>query len=366
MSVVINLLIVLEMLFVNLSVVNVCSQKKHSPAVTFVVLAVFTALLLGSGYVVVSLSSHFGNGNGLFALTGFLYLIPLHCLYHGKVSRILSVMCSAWIYTMIVFVLAVQISKIWGDAYFIQRVLVIQTLLYACSAVAFVRWIKHTLLFVIQNISGRANTYLLYTGLSWFAIIILINLTFIYPDLASLRIAALLVLTVKAYLTYLLMYDLVQSATDVKRLEEIAYIDHLTGIRNRASLFRDAEQFMGQQQPFTLIYMDLDRFKSINDQYGHLVGDEYLCFFAANAERLLGRQGRLYRMSGDEFICIYTGSDWENYVNRLQKLPQKLPDREVPYWGCSFGWARYPQDTVLLDRLIQLADRNMYQNKRHE
>lgn len=68
-----------------------------------------------------------------------------------------------------------------------------------------------------------------------------------------------------------------------------------------------------------MIYLDLNDFKSVNDTHGHKAGDAYLRFFARQTEKILAQEGALYRMSGDEFICLYTGEGLQAFLSRLEK-----------------------------------------------
>ena len=103
---VINVAIVLEMIAVNLTVVDVCSHRKYSLGATAGVLTGFTLAVVGAFYALLSRGTQFGNGNGLSVLAGFLYLIPINWLYEESCRRILTVVCTSWIYTMLVFCIA--------------------------------------------------------------------------------------------------------------------------------------------------------------------------------------------------------------------------------------------------------------------
>ena len=170
------------------------------------------------------------------------------------------------------------------------------------------------------------------------------------------------VLTGIAAMSYLLIYRLVKSCRNETQLQEIAYADHLTGLRNRAGLFFDANTLMENKTPFSLVFMDLNRFKSINDSYGHLAGDRYLCWFSKHVQELLDSQGRLYRMSGDEFVCLYTGRETPEFVKNIRLLPRVIQEEKIPFWGCSVGVSCYPEDSCSLDRLIDVYKRQSWYN----
>ena len=366
MPVILNLSVALEMLAVNLTVTDVCAHRKYSLARTLGVLIGYTVFVVGGAYLLLSRGSNFGNGNGLFALVGFLYLIPLKLLYRDSLRRLVSILFTSWVYTMLVFCLSVHAAYMLPNEGFVLWALVIQTGFYAATLYFFISWIKHKFLFILQNISAKVQPMLQYISLSWFATAILVNLVFIYPDAAVVKVLSLCALGVNAALSYALIHQLTGSTLNVRDLKQIAYVDSLTGLSNRARLFLDAEEMIAEGRSFSLIFIDLNRFKSINDQYGHLAGDRYLCAFVRQTEGMLGGEGVLYRMSGDEFVCLYTGAGRQGFLQKLRESSLRLPGWEHAYLGCSVGYVSYPETSTSLDTLLLLADREMYVHKRGE
>ena len=212
---------------------------------------------------------------------------------------------------------------------------------------SFFRWVKGGLLFLLHHMNGGLDKILLAVSVGWYAAAILLNLTFLYPKALILRLVTLCVLTGIAATSYLLIYRLVKSCRNETQLQEIAYTDHLTGLRNRAGLFWTPIPLWRRKTPFSLVFMDLNRFKSINDSYGHLAGDRYLCWFSKHVQELLDSQGRLYRMSGDEFVCLYTGRETPEFVKNIRLLPRVIQEEKIPFWGCSVGVSCYPEGFLL-------------------
>ncbi|MBS7009181.1 GGDEF domain-containing protein [Anaerostipes sp.] len=364
MDVLLNILVALEMLTVNMSVVNLCCVRKYSLRKTLLYIVVFSLLLISVSYAGLSRAKNFGNGNGMFTLIGILYLFPLKYLYNESWKRIISIACSSWIYTMLIFSLSVHTAKIFSAGNFIGTVLAVQTILYLITLTFFVSWIKKRLVRVLKIMKDETKNIFLFFSLTWFFTTVLFNVHFTYPQNKLLKIMCLLVLALNASLNFIIIYYLVVNSKDISDLKEIAYVDGLTGLKNRHSLFQDAQELIRRGQRFHLIFIDLDCFKQVNDLYGHLAGDEYICEFARRTERLLKKQSSLYRMSGDEFICIFTDEDPKEFIKKLSQLSYSVSDCYIPFKGCSAGSSSFPEDGSSLDKLISLADAKMYQNKK--
>ncbi len=89
-------------------------------------------------------------------------------------------------------------------------------------------------------------------------------------------------------------------------------MDPLTGLKNRRAMLNDIQEMLETlSEPLWLVCLDLDNFKSINDQYGHDIGDQYLRRFGTMLEEMTAQNGQAYRMGGDEFAVLYSGGPAE-------------------------------------------------------
>lgn len=156
--------------------------------------------------------------------------------------------------------------------------------------------------------------------------------------------------------------------------------DLLTGIPNRA-LFNDrlegaVNRAARTRQNFALAYLDLDRFKQVNDLHGHGTGDELIRTMAQRLQRAIRATDTVARLGGDEFGLLFEGLDSSaaaEYLaaklHRLMLAPMKLSSEqqgrliEVSV-GASIGIAMYPDHATNHDELRQLADLAMYAVKR--
>ncbi|RKF19759.1 diguanylate cyclase [Alginatibacterium sediminis] len=103
----------------------------------------------------------------------------------------------------------------------------------------------------------------------------------------------------------------ISNVKEVERLEYLAHHDSLTGLANRAQLYGSLESIIakGQLGSFAIIYMDLDGFKAINDNHGHVAGDAVLKTIAVRMQQLVRNQDLVARLAGDEFVIVLRHTD---------------------------------------------------------
>lgn len=156
-------------------------------------------------------------------------------------------------------------------------------------------------------------------------------------------------------------------------LEDLVQTDSLTGILNRNGLLHEMERLLRLQKPFLLFYMDIDRFKSINDTYGHNVGDIALKAFAQRIDDLTDGSHIFARISGDEFALVHVDSKlspeamepfWIKLDHALETPVYENNDDQICLCY-SRGMSCYPRDGTTIDSLIAKADKAMYKNKKN-
>ncbi len=146
--------------------------------------------------------------------------------------------------------------------------------------------------------------------------------------------------------------------------------DSLTGVVNRGTLFgyadRELSRCVSDGLPFTLAVLDCDRFKELNDVYGHAFGDEILKLLVKNVQSAIGSKGKLGRTGGDEFVVIFPGVGLEEADRRLARAAEAFGDATLILGRkstISIGMAVAPEDGVIIDKLIERADEDMYRRK---
>ncbi|MDO7086398.1 EAL domain-containing protein [Pseudocolwellia sp. AS88] len=156
-----------------------------------------------------------------------------------------------------------------------------------------------------------------------------------------------------------------------KRIKSLAYADELTGLANRSHLFASIKELISasekKHKPFSLLYIDLDNFKSVNDSLGHDIGDYLLQVIAQRLISLGDKVDSVSRIGGDEFCVIL--SDQDNAALIAQEVIDTV-SKTIKLSGrnfnptCSVGIARYPDDGTSLECLLKASDIALYSAKK--
>ncbi len=155
-------------------------------------------------------------------------------------------------------------------------------------------------------------------------------------------------------------------------LEAMAFHDSLTRLANRRKFQEEVERAIvlseDKNEPFAILYMDLNRFKAVNDTLGHEVGDELLKYVAARVASILRKPDLLARIGGDEFALLLHNCDESGIDIVVERLldnvrrPFKVGENTL-IADLSIGSAIYPQDGADLTELLRYADAAMYRAK---
>ncbi|WP_157725131.1 sensor domain-containing diguanylate cyclase [Vogesella sp. LIG4] len=175
-----------------------------------------------------------------------------------------------------------------------------------------------------------------------------------------------------------LLFGVLMDVTEAKESQQLilyqASHDGLTGCVNRVLLFDRLEQEIRRcerlQQSFSLMFIDLDRFKLVNDHHGHDAGDKVLMAIANRLQRMLRTTDTVARVGGDEFVLLLPGMAPGRGLAMLQQevlaqIERPVRDGRHSYRvSASMGVASYPQDGGDAGALLKFADGRMYQEKR--
>ena len=155
-------------------------------------------------------------------------------------------------------------------------------------------------------------------------------------------------------------------------IQRLSHFDSLTGLPNRVLLNDRSQHVLNiawrSNQPVTLMFLDLDHFKNINDSLGHRVGDEVLIELAKRLKSAMREQDTVSRLGGDEFVLLLPDTDAFGAAEVAEKILQAtlmpfLIDQHELTVTPSIGIALYPRDGADLDTLSKCADAAMYRAK---
>ncbi len=157
-----------------------------------------------------------------------------------------------------------------------------------------------------------------------------------------------------------------------QRIEQLSHTDPLTGLPNRRLLADRIEHALAMAQrdgtPFAVLFLDLDRFKHINDSLGHQFGDRVLTEVSERIKSCLRQVDTVARLGGDEFVMVMHQADAAGAQATAQRVIEAM-SRPFAQGGlsftvtCSIGIALYPNDGETLDELLRHADKAMYSVK---
>jgi diguanylate cyclase (GGDEF)-like protein len=167
--------------------------------------------------------------------------------------------------------------------------------------------------------------------------------------------------------------DITEQTALLVQLERAANFDLVTGLPNRQQFRRRLEQAMQESRRhgglIALLFIDLDDFKSVNDEYGHGVGDEFLQLVGRRLEAILRQGDSVARLAGDEFTVLLTRLSHPHEAEVVaEKIVASLGQtfevaNQVISAGASIGIALFPQDGDASDVLVRRADLAMYEAK---
>ncbi len=174
----------------------------------------------------------------------------------------------------------------------------------------------------------------------------------------------------------LIVRDITPRKTFETEIQHLAYYDALTGLANRRFFTEQGEKAISMarrhKEPLAVFYMDLDRFKQVNDTLGHEKGDELLEAVATSLQESLRETDVIARIGGDEFAVVLTEVRDEEAAGRvahrvIENMPASVVEagHEIPV-GASLGVAMFPEDADSLESLLKAADMAMYRAKTTE
>ncbi|HYD34198.1 MAG TPA: EAL domain-containing protein [Methylophilaceae bacterium] len=172
--------------------------------------------------------------------------------------------------------------------------------------------------------------------------------------------------------TFVFVQDISTRKLAEENIRKLAHYDALTGLPNRTLLYDRMSQLIAwshrDQQKFSVLFLDLDRFKYVNDSMGHAVGDKLLQHVADRLKTSVREGDTISRIGGDEFLVLLRDTDAQGAALVANKLLQTLQatysiDGLEVFTHASIGISIYPDNAEDADQLIKYADTAMYRAK---
>jgi diguanylate cyclase (GGDEF)-like protein len=163
----------------------------------------------------------------------------------------------------------------------------------------------------------------------------------------------------------------IENARDVTRIQQLTITDDTTGLYNVRSLYevlgRELERSVRDGLPLSLAFLDLDRFKLVNDVHGHLVGSELLARTGERLKELSRKHDWCFRYGGDEFVILMPETGAEAALDQVNEVLRALMDTNFEMKNgltlnvsASVGLATAPVDGKTIHAVIGIADTRMY------
>jgi diguanylate cyclase (GGDEF)-like protein len=161
----------------------------------------------------------------------------------------------------------------------------------------------------------------------------------------------------------------IDNARAVERIQELTITDDCTGLYNVRHLYRMLDEYSDSNNrtgaPFSMIFIDIDHFKNVNDEHGHLVGSHILKEVGQTLRAGLRRQDIVFRYGGDEFVILLPGAGKRAAQHVAERILKSMRDRRFGNVlsleiRASFGVATWPEDGASVHEIIRSADSMMY------
>ena len=157
-----------------------------------------------------------------------------------------------------------------------------------------------------------------------------------------------------------------------EQLEHMAHYDRLTGLANRRLMEDSINEELTRQRrynaPFSILFIDCNKFKEINDTYGHDCGDKVLTYVAIQLQELIRESDKCFRYAGDEFVIILANQTYKEALLACKRLTESFQNNPMPYLGLhlpiSISCGAAASDGIkTMEDLLKQADEQLYMHK---
>ncbi len=161
--------------------------------------------------------------------------------------------------------------------------------------------------------------------------------------------------------------DITDEKAEEEKLREEAYFDSLTHIGNRNYFMHHMDEILKKDEEFVFCYCDLDELKYVNDTFGHLRGDQYICDFVKCVKKYIRDYDLFARVGGDEFCIVFVNCSLESAtkkMNYIQKQFEKESGDVENQFSYGNVYLKHAHEDLNVEDLMREADYVMYQQKR--
>lgn len=346
--------------------------KKYQAMSTFVSFGAFSLCLFGWGCTEIPQIMLWNNNRSVLYYLSFVlfmlipvFLIPLLKDYLGNSEGGIFELLRCMFIGCIVLSLTLHLTGLLPLCYGIYLHYILVGVLICFSTVKFLKLLK----------TGRRELVLpFFCCLSLFSCAVITMIGYFAWDSfesAYYTVGLLLCLAFMLISAYAFFNHMMQTLSKIEYYRQMSFIDQLTGISNRNSYearLKNITQYEVVEKSIGFVMIDIDRFKSLNDGYGHIVGDEALSFIGSCIKESFQDIGDCYRIGGDEFTVIVKDAECDTLTQRIKLLQQKISSVSSHLsvsCGCSYLPLNQEIPNVsMLMTIINEADNNMYLRKR--
>ncbi len=308
----------------------------------------------------------------IYILALYMLLLPIYILLRNKCTHFIKLFDSLFT-TMVCLLLNNLIlagTGVWSLTESMILLHIVIAISYSlCVFAVFVEYFKH---------KNRDILAYLISSVVFFVCITFTIIAYYYPNLKlniidydfflKFAFVIFVILNGIAYIRQVIISSLKTSESAIYR--KLAFTDLMTGLDNRSSFDHDLNTLAQEMFDYiSIIEFDIDGLKSVNDNYGHSVGDELIKEVASSIKEIFGKYSKCYRIGGDEFIVITLNENSTFIQTLIDKFKEEISNKILSSGSkinVSIGSAF--DDGILskytnLTNLINVTDRLMYENK---
>lgn len=350
---------VIVLLF-NLITTLILSDRKYSIKKTLLYVGAYTILVFSIARGTMFFFENEVLIDLLFLILSWSYLIIFIKVLNNHAKTIVTIMALSLSHSIFVIGIIYHIFMIYSFDFPSISFVITELIVFSLTAPFVIKFINMTLRKITFNfhLINFKSSYLLPLLVFLFVYIsrFFISFTSVYILLFYYLTLVLLVV-----FTYLLITKLFIILDHNNKLSAQLHIDPLTNLHNRLGLYKDFDILIRDKKTLCVYFLDLNRLKLINDNFGHIAGDTYLVNFSDALRKVTKPSEKIYRISGDEFIILSTNQSYD--INNLKLQIKKHLPNHLEFSGVSIGLAKYLEDGDTLDELLHTADKRMYIDK---